>query len=736
VTSTGQGSQALRRVIAVTPDSNAKTTKVDLETQVAARPIFTGLTGLTFTTARFSALRSAAAFTLASRSSLATKAVGASFGSVGASGFLHLGDIGSVLGSILGRLTPPPPPEVGAFALRARAGIFGHNAPAYISLVKPDGKGGTAPIYPNDWDSSSWEIWKDTMKSPAGYYDDADVYLEHDFTGILDNSWVVLEQPGGRFTYYRVQSIVEASLTGFGISAKTTGLRLMTPDGNGLADNSTDKPSTFLVRKTALYGQSEQLQMADVPITDPVQGHTLDLNGVFDGLTVGQTIIVSGQRSDLTAAQASEAATIFDITLSSTGAFTTLTLASDLTYAYQRSTVTIYANVARATHGETVNEVLGSGDGSQANQSFTLKKPPLTYVSAATPTGGQSTLELRVNDILWSELPSLYALGPRSQNYIVRIDDSGAPTITFGDGTSGERLPTGQNNITATYRSGTGPDGEVQSGSLTMMQTQPLGVRAVINPIAASGAAAPEQLEDARANAPLKVLTLDRIVSLPDYEDFARAFAGIGKAQAVAIWNGETRLVYLTVAGANGDSVDSSSPLFKSLRAAIDVFRDPVQQVQLAGFTGLTFSLQAMVLVDPRFVIGDVIAAVKAALLDAFSFANRDFAQAVAGTEVVKVIQSVEGVVAANLQSLAIDSAASLLNFISRPLLLDLLPQLGVSQSVLTVSRAPSFQFIFRKPPVDTILAARAARWQNGAIQPAELLIINPSGITLQGQNP
>jgi hypothetical protein len=145
--------------------------------------------------------------------------------------------------------------------------------------------------------------------------------------------------------------------------------------------------------------------------------------------------------------------------------------------------------------------------------------------------------------------------------------------------------------------------------------------------------------------------------------------------------------------------------------------------------------LQATVLVDPRFVIGDVVAAVEGALLDTFSFAKRDFAQPVTGAEVVTVIQSVDGVVATNLESLAIDSAASLLSFIPRPVLVALLPQLGVSTSVLEVG-LPQFQFGIPRPPVDTILQARAARWENGAIQPAELLIINTNGIALQGKNP
>ena len=66
--------------------------------------------------------------------------------------------------------------------------------------------------------------------------------------------------------------------------------------------------------------------------------------------------------------------------------------------------------------------------------------------------------------------------------------------------------------------------------------TRPLGVKSVTNPIAAAGAQDPQARDDARVNAPLTVRTLDRIVSLSDYEDFARAFAGIGKAMAVWVW--------------------------------------------------------------------------------------------------------------------------------------------------------------------------------------------------------
>ena len=62
-------------------------------------------------------------------------------------------------------------------------------------------------------------------------------------------------------------------------------------------------------------------------------------------------------------------------------------LATPTAYSYKRDTVTIYGNVVKATHGETRNETLGNGDGSQALQTFTLKQPPLTFVSGAESDG-------------------------------------------------------------------------------------------------------------------------------------------------------------------------------------------------------------------------------------------------------------------------------------------------------------------------------------------------------------
>jgi predicted phage baseplate assembly protein len=437
---------------------------------------------------------------------------------------------------------------------------------------------------------------------------------------------------------------------------------------------------------------------------------------------------------------ASEANTVHN--LQTADGHTTIRLGDVLQNWYDPTAVTIAANVAPATHGQTVREVLGSGDGTQANQRFVLKKPPLTYVSAATPTGGKSTLAVSVGGMQWLQQPSLYGLDARSQSYAVRIGDDAKPTVIFGDGVSGARLPTGIANVTAIYRSGTGLDGNVDAGSLTLLQTRPLGVRGVTNPVAATGGADQELLDNARQNAPLKVLTLDRIVSLQDYEDFARAFGAVGKAQAVALWSGETRIVHITIADAQGHSIASTSTTYTSLLAAIRLYGDPTQQVIVQGYTPRTFSLAATLTLDPRYDPDAVRAQVHGALTSAFSFAERDFGQPVTAAEVVTLIQGVAGVIAVDLTMLQTDAVAATSAAFTRSALAmhgssssgtagGYLVKAMLSSRAATLERSAAWSWMLRNWGVPAILPAQKAHWEANAIQPAELLLLNPRGVTV-----
>jgi predicted phage baseplate assembly protein len=273
----------------------------------------------------------------------------------------------------------------------------------------------------------------------------------------------------------------------------------------------------------------------------------------------------------------------------------------------------------------------------------------LTYVTAPTPSGAASTLQVRVNDLLWHEAPTLYGRGPHDRVFITRTAADGKTTVQFGDGITGARLPGGQENVRASYRKGIGLGGLVKAEQLSLLMTRPLGLKEVINPLAADGADDPESLDEARHNAPLTMLTFDRIVSLQDYEDFAHAYAGIAKALATWTWDGRRRGVFVTVAGPGGAAVKPDSNLHTNLLAAMQQAGDPFVPLEVASYRQALFRIAGSIKVDPDYQPDKVLAAVEQALRGHFSFEARSFGQPVMLSEVIAVIHTAPGVVAVDL---------------------------------------------------------------------------------------
>lgn len=602
------------------------------------------------------------------------------------------------------------PADPGAFALRARTGFFGHNAPPWVVITKDLADADK----PANWDKDGGiSIWKDS-KHTSAFYDDADCFLDRVVSGISANSWMVLELRGA-FTPFRVKSAIESSLSEFGLSGKASGLSLANAGDGDELDQASEKDEKFKVRKTTAHVASERLVLSQLPIEDHIgagsgEDTQLTLDRMVLNLSPGQHVAVTGERVDLPGAVVSEVVELTDIQHS--GGFTTLFFKSPgLLFTYLRQTVKLNANVATATHGETVAEVLGSGSAAKANQSFQLKRPPLTFTASSDASGAKSSLELRVNGVLWEEARSLLQLDRHSEKYLLEITDEGKPWITFGDGEHGARLPTGSENVVAKYRTGIGASGMVGAGRVTLLMTQPLGIRGVTNPLSSSGAADPESRDGARSNAPLTVRALDRVVSLQDAEDFARAFAGVGKSRATALWRGGVRWVHLTLAaaaaiqgaGGGGTSlpdyrIDLNSTFAANLANAIDLAKEPSMNIRLDSYQPVYFDVKANILIDPRHLWADVESAIESHLTEAFSFAKRAFVQSVSRAEVSSTIQAVPGVIFVDLDELhRFDETSPLL-------------------------------------PADGVLVANDVQWLDVEAEPgglAQLLLINPLGIAL-----
>ena len=376
----------------------------------------------------------------------------------------------------------------------------------------------------------------------------------------------------------------------------------------------------------------------------------------------GRTGTVTAALSSFTLALAAssdpvvqEAAQVSSVSLAPTPfPHTRIRLQNKLLNCYDRPLATVNANVGPATAGAPVAELLGSGSASKPNQRFTLKQSPLTYIQAVTPTGSASTLQVTVNGVAWTAEPTLYQQAPTARVYTTLNQPGGVATVQFGDGVEGVTLPTGQNNIRATYRVGIGSAGNVPAGAITTLVDRPVGVSGVTNPAPATGGQDAQSVDAIRENAPRSVLTLGRAVSITDYQAFAASFAGIAKANAIWIPGGAYRGVFLTVAGAGGAALPPGNPTLANLVAALQSYGNPNAAVFANSFLETTFSLHADLRCDLSYDAAAVEAAVLALLQQTFSFASRGFGEGVSADEVAALIQGVPGVVAVNVTGLAV----------------------------------------------------------------------------------
>jgi hypothetical protein len=542
-----------------------------------------------------------------------------------------------------GPLVYPALSEPRLFHLPVRAGIFGNAAMRWRDLPLSLRVGERNPendaFIPGPY-AGSQNAWAD-----ADFDEGTDeIWLDRIYPEIVPGSWIVLVTQ----TYaelFRVTEAEEANRSAFLLNAQATKLTI---EGEHI--------SFFGPRTTVVLGGATELPLGGRPATDPIEGTTMTVAGAVT-IEADRLLVVQGTDAD-TGAEVAEVVRVDAATVD--GANTDLELDAELVHRYARPGLRILGNVAPATHGQTWRSmVLGSGDATVPFATYGLPSTPLTYVSAPTASGRESTLEVRVDGLLWTEVPTLYGQRPDAQVYCVRHRDDGTAAVQFGDGITGARTTTGRDNITASFRVGTGTSGLALPGQISVPLSMPLGLREVANPLPATGAEDAESIDAARENAPVTVQTLDRIVSLRDYEDFVRAFAGIGGASAASLDTGTRRIVHLSVETVVGTPIDPTSTLYQSLVDAIDQGRHPDRPVVVEGFLPRPVAVVARLRLDPRHERETVLAAATADVAGLVDLAHRRFGQHLTPTDVLAALQRVAGVSGAVLDDLRlVDEAA------------------------------------------------------------------------------
>ena len=556
-----------------------------------------------------------------------------------------------------------PQPPLRIFKV-IRALPFANSAPQHTSAhITNDHSGDqTSEIQYDEWDLGDGIHRIDANR----------LYLDAEYT-LRPNSRIVIDRPPTEATTItvdtRAAAVANVGVSSYGMTGRVTRITLP-PGGEWLVtDDLETVPDDFdVIRQSQIYIQDAELEWADIPTEQAlaleqnpaafvVENDTIELDQVSEDLQAGHWLIVAGERiiaDEANSTPITVAAAELVMLTSAEQAINTfdwagrvrtrLNLSPPLAYRYVPNTVTIYANVVKATHGESYENPIGSGDASRRFQSFPLPKKPLTYTAAPTTDGIESTLEVFVDNVRWHETERLTQLGATVHGYSVQTDNDDTTTVITGDGVFGARVPTGDENVVAKLRSGIGQPGNVPAEAISQLINQPLGVREVINPRSASGGADRETRDQARRNVPIAVRALDRLVSVSDYADFSRKFAGIAKAHSNKFVQGQRSIVHVTIAGQDDIPINPESDLLGSLQESLRRYGDPQMPVSVGTRSLKALILEADIVRHPDYRWDDLETRLRAALTTHFSFDERDLGQDVPLSEVISVMQQVEGV--------------------------------------------------------------------------------------------
>ena len=389
--------------------------------------------------------------------------------------------------------------------------------------------------------------------------------------------------PQKRIIERRIHAIDRQSLAWGPMSGAST---VVTLDGNvALTEGATSLQYADIRGLTfhQVEGTAFTLRAGFQP-TPPSKGTVLDFYGTATQATAlaNRTLLLVGP--DGTTSEANVVAV--DPNPSGT-TFHRVTLDREVVYqnfGHDQPAVTIYGNLVNATEGKSEDEVtLGDGDGRQIFQTFTLPKPPLTYLlDAAHDPPHAPELSVYVSGRLWRRVDSFFTSSPRDPVYVLREDAEGKSYVQFGDGKTGARLPSGRGNVVARLRSGSGSNGPLKADAKPQPVGRLPGLDKVFMREPVIGGAAPEGEEIARFAAPGRMQSLARLVSLADYEAEAVAIAGVLKARAVwTIVDGAPHvLVTILTSSRNPADANAVADALAALDQARGSARYPVTVVQ------------------------------------------------------------------------------------------------------------------------------------------------------------
>ncbi|MDQ6775601.1 MAG: baseplate J/gp47 family protein [Actinomycetota bacterium] len=289
--------------------------------------------------------------------------------------------------------------------------------------------------------------------------------------------------------------------------------------------------------------------------------------------------------------------------------------------------------------------------------------PPFTGVTSADsflrPGTADAVPNLKLasdlDGAVWTATADLLSSHPTDHAFVPEIEHDGTVFLRFGDGVYGAKVDHGM-TFTTTYRTGNGSAGNIGRDTLAhavVAQTyrHPLNeIKAVRNPLAASGGIDPEGMDRIRRFAPFSYQSQLRCVTEADYAQQAQQVAGVAAARGTYRWTGSWYTAFVSVESA-------AAALTATLAALVGDRLDTRRMmgtdvaVETAVIVGLRIALE--VCVDPEHFQGDVYRALMAVFITGdqcggarglLNAENFSFGQTVYASPLVAAAQAVEGV--------------------------------------------------------------------------------------------
>lgn len=287
-------------------------------------------------------------------------------------------------------------------------------------------------------------------------------------------------------------------------------------------------------------------------------------------------------------------------------------------------------NIVLADHGRTVNaEPLVPGTvPSQGRYRPKVAQAPVTQSvpydhtiaitqSAAAAMNGDASQALPAITLdsageVWVARRDLLSSDKLASNFVVEVEDDGIAHIRFGNDVLGKR-PTIGDDFTATYRVGTGIQGNIGIGSIAHVVTRLNGIDQVTNRLAAMGGTDPEPVEHVRLYAPQAFRVNNRAVTQQDYSDMAQRHPEVQSARATLRWTGSWTTAFITIDRNGGLPVDEA--FRQEMLTFMDRFRLMGRDIEIDAPLPVSLDIAIKVCVEPGYFKS----AVKGALLNVFS---------------------------------------------------------------------------------------------------------------------